>query len=309
MAALLNLVLSAPQKAILALLARHPVLSLADFVFHLQPESDDTRAIQQQLDLVCDLALVRPIPWKTGVPPHVSWRERKRYGMTELGLRFLAMRHGVTPAHYLLPLPKDARPAEKGEKLDRRKISPLDPSFHWIQKGLNELKGQLPHTNGLNRTIRHIMTAGRQTGCYEIVFWKSAREAIRYCFDQVRQKEVFAKPDAELLYTVPGSTIIRHLLIEYDRATTSTREYQKKFPAYAAYQRVSHTLLPLIVVITPNERSAARIRQNIVQAGAGDVPIAIILEQDVLRHGLLPALGLQKNDVARFQQVRAQKQQ
>ena len=148
----------------------------------------------------------------------------------------------------------------------------------------------MSHTNDLYRSIRHIVAAGRRTGRYEIVFWKSAREAMRRCFDPIEQKNVYAKPDAELLYSVPGSPVIRHLLIEYDRGTTFTREYQKKFPAYAAYQRVSHRTLPRTLVITPSKRSAERIRQNIVRAGAQDVPITMMLEQEIVQHGLLSVL-------------------
>ena len=296
--ALLNLSLSAPQKTILALLARHLVLSLADLVFHLQPESDETRAIQHQVELVRDLELVRPYSWKENVPAHVSWTERARFEMTDLGLRFLAMRHGVTPAHYLRPLPKEGESPAAGKKLDRRKISPLDPSYCWVQRGLHEFKWQLSHTNDLYRSIRYIVAAGRRMGRYEIVFWKSAREAMRRCFDPIEQKNVYAKPDAELLYSVPGSPVIRHLLIEYDRGTTFTREYQKKFPAYAAYQRVSHRTLPRTLVITPSKRSAERIRQNIVRAGAQDVPITMMLEQEIVQHGLLPVLSVQKGTQA-----------
>ena len=292
-AALLNLALSAQQEALLALLVRHPVPSLADLMLHLQPESDDPRAVRHEIELVRDLELVRPYPWRTNPTLHVPWRERERYEITELGARFLAMRHGVSPARYLHPLPKDGEPPALGGKLDRRKISPLDSSYPWIQRGLRELKGQLPHTNSLYRAIRHIVAAGRRTGRYEIVLWKSARESVRWCFDRFDQKDVFAKPDAELLYRVAGSTRVRSLLIEYDLGTTFSREYQKKFSAYAAYQRARHTALPPIVMITPSLRSAERIRRSMEEGRHQDVHLVILLEQEVLQRGLLPVLEAQ----------------
>ena len=64
MAALLTLALSGQQKALLALLARHPLLSLPDLLVHLHPESADARPIQQQLKQLCGLGLVRLFTWE-----------------------------------------------------------------------------------------------------------------------------------------------------------------------------------------------------------------------------------------------------
>jgi hypothetical protein len=149
----------------------------------------------------------------------------------------------------------------------------------------------MSHTNELYRCIRHIVAAGRRSGSYTIVFWKSARESVRWYHDS--SERYSGRPDAELLYTLPGSTAVRHLLIEYDRGTTFAREYQDKFAAYSAYQHDTSTVLPRIVMIIPNQHAAERIRRSIRQAHAQDVQIMIVLEQDVLQWGLLPVLGVQ----------------
>ena len=278
MAALLTLALSSQQKALLALLARHPLLSLPDLLVHLHPESTDARPMQQQLKQLCGLGLVRLFTWEGSGP----WRESERYELSEAALRFLAMRHGVPPAHYLYPVT---------EEPDRRKISPLDPTLRWVQRGIEGLRAQMSHTNELYRCIRHIVAAGRRTGSYAIVFWKSARESVRSYHDS--SERYSGRPDAELLYTLPGSTAVRHLLIEYDRGTTFAREYQDKFAAYSDYQHDMRTVLPRIVMITPNQRAAERILRSIRQAHAQDVQVTIVLEQDVLQRGLLPVLGVQ----------------
>src|SRR2546421_11932550 len=99
MAALLNLALTGQQKAILALLIRHPHLSLPDLLALLHPKSHDERIIQRQLDpLLIELQLAWKDLWESGE----GWRERERYRLSEAGLRFLAMRHGLTPAYYLI---------------------------------------------------------------------------------------------------------------------------------------------------------------------------------------------------------------
>jgi hypothetical protein len=295
---LLNISLSATQKAVLALLTRHYLLSLTDLVFHVHPESGDTRHMQQQMALLYDLEFVRSFDWREDVPAGTSWHERQRYEMTELGLRYMAMRHGVGPTHYLCPDPPEDASGNK-VKQDRRKISPFDTSFRWVQRGVRaqrgarEFKWQLKHANGLYRIIRHVIATGRRTGDYEIVLWKSALESLRYCYDPLDEKPIYAKPDAELLYRLRGSATVENLFVEYDRGTTSKRDYRPKFLTYAAYQRVRHTLLPRIIMITPSTQSAQRIQRNIEQANVPEVQITVVLEQDVLHHGLLPVLGIQ----------------
>jgi len=120
---------------------------------------------------------------------------------------------------------------------------------------------------------------------------KSARESVRSYHDS--SERYSGRPDAELLYTLSGSTAVCHLLIEYDRGTTFAREYQDKFAAYSAYQHDMRTVLPRIVMITPNQQAADRIRRSIRQVHAQDVQVTIVLEQEVLQRGLLLVLGVQ----------------
>jgi hypothetical protein len=52
-------------------------------------------------------------------------------------------------------------------------------------------------------------------------------------------------------------------------------------------------------MITPSRQSARRIRRNIEQAKVPEVQIGIVLEQDVLRLGLLPLLCSQEESKSR----------
>ena len=87
---------------------------------------------------------------------------------------------------------------------------------------------------------------------------------------------------------VPGSNSV---LIEYDRGTTFFREYAAKFEAYSHYQRYTRTTLPPILVVIQRASTAKTIREAIDEVGAEDVPVVLVLEADLIKHGLLKALA------------------
>lgn len=274
-AALLNLVLTRQQKAILALLVRHPHLSLPDLLALLHPESQDERIIQRQLDpLLIELQLARKDVWEEGL----GWRERERYHLSETGLRFLAVRHGLTPAYYLIP--------EKKVRETKKRISPRDPTVNWEQRGAALLGRQMGHTNALYRCVRGIIEVGVRSGAYSVLCWKSARESLRCYYDSDERDWMNLCPDAELLYVRADSTRIDSVLVEYDRGTTFYREYAAKFEAYSHYQRYTRTTLPPILVVIQRMSTAETIREAISKVGADDVPVVLALEADLLKHGL-----------------------
>jgi hypothetical protein len=278
-AALLNLALTGQQKAILALLVRHPHLSLPDLLALLHPESLDGRLIQRQLDpLLIELQLTQKDPWEGGV----GWRERERYQLTEIGLRFLATRHGLTPAYYLIP--------EKKVRDEKKRVSPRDSSVKWEQRGASLLERQMWHTNALYQCMRGIIEVGVRSGSYRIICWKSARESVRCYYHPNERDWMNVCPDAELLYVRTGSVRLDSVLIEYDRGTTFYREYAAKFEAYSDYQRSTRTTLPPIIVVIQRASSATTIRKAIHEVGAGDVPVVLVLEADLLKHGLANVL-------------------
>ncbi len=280
MAALLNLALTGQQKAILALLVRHPHLSLPDLLALLHPESQDERIIQRQLDpLLIELKLARKESWQEGV----GWRERERYQLSERGLRFLAMRHGLTPAYYLMP--------EKKVRDAKKRVSPSDSTVNWEQRGAMLLGRQMWHTNALYQCVRGIIEVGVRSGAYHIICWKSARESVRCYYDSNERDWMNVCPDAELLYVRTDGARLGSLLIEYDRGTTFYREYAAKFEAYSHYQRYTRTTLPPILVVIQRPATAKIIREAIGKVGAGDVPVVLVLEVNLMQYGLLKALA------------------
>jgi hypothetical protein len=278
-AALLNLALTWQQKAILAHLVRHPHLSLPDLLALLHPESLAERIIQRQLDpLLIELKLLRKNKWQADV----SWRERERYQLSESGLRFLAMRHGLTPAYYLTP--------EKKVRDEKKRVSPRDPTVNWEQRGAALLGRQMEHTNALYQCVRGIIEVGMRGGAYRIVCWKSARESLRCYYDPEERDWMNVRPDAELLYVRTGGTRMSSVLVEYDRGTTSYREYAAKFEAYSHYQRYTRTTLPPILMVIQRTSTAETIYEAICEVGFGDAPVVLVPEADLLRQGLLTYL-------------------
>jgi hypothetical protein len=278
-AALLNLSLTRQQKSILALLVRHPHLSLPDLLALLHPESRDDRLIQRQLDpLLIELKLARKDSWEGGT----GWRERERYQISESGLRFLATRHGLTPAHYLMP--------EKKVRDEKKRVSSHDSTVNWEQRGAVLLGRQMRHTSALYQCVRGIIEVGVGSGTYRILCWKSARESVRSYYDSDERDWMNVRPDAELLYVRADGGRLDSVLIEYDRGTTFYREYAAKFEAYSHYQLSTRTTLPPILMVIQLASTAETIRKAIHEVGADGVLVVLALEAELLKHGLANVL-------------------
>jgi hypothetical protein len=272
-----TLALSSQQKDILALLTRHPYLSQPDLLTLLYSENQHDRLLSRQMNPLIHLDLVSVSLWSKAP----VWREKERYILDESMLRFFAMRHGLSPAYYLYP----HFPSEE----DRGPVSPFSRDVTWLQHGAPLLRQQMAHTAGLYRCIRHILIHA-SPGTYHIHYWKSAQEALSWTYDPFNDKVVSIRPDAELLYSTNNLFTPRSLLIEYDRATTDSRAYKRKFRGYADYQAITRTTLPPLLVITQNEQSKRAIQQAIVHEKAFDVQVHILLESQVMLAGLLPIL-------------------
>ncbi|WP_112433889.1 replication-relaxation family protein [Thermogemmatispora tikiterensis] len=129
-------------------------------------------------------------------------------------------------------------------------------------------------------------SGGRQTGTYEILAWLNAREALRWWWDRSSSQSLLVRPDAELLYTVGDSSRPYRLLLEYDRGTTSAREYEQKFAAYADYQEEAQTILPPIVMVVQSKHTATTIESVLREIQAHLLPVVMLLEEEVARTGI-----------------------
>ena len=223
MTALLNLLLTAQQKTILGLLVRHPWLCLPDLLAQMHP-APHSRRLQMHLQTLIGLGLLRQQTW----PVSSLWQERERYSLTETALRYLAARHNFSPMHYLFAV-ADKQPsgAPPGPQEQDRSWSQTDSTVLWLQRGAGMMQKQKHHTHGLYCCIRSITAQGRASGGYDILFWRSARESVRfYQSSDDREDIAYPRPDAELLYrpTTSSEHTLRRLLIEYDKGTSWGRE-------------------------------------------------------------------------------------
>lgn len=273
--ALLNLSLSPLQQEHLVALLRHPHLSLDDLLTLHAPASRELRHARAALDTLCfDLGLVRARHWEAGA----NLREQERYALTEAGLRFQAIRHGLPSSLAYL------------YKVRRREAPPEEPPF-LAQRGAWYLWQQGAHTFGLYRCVREALRLGVERGAYRVLDWKNSLEA-RLCYPHPQeQRSIFIYPDAELVYHVTGEAQPRSLLIEYDRGTMDEGNYQEKLARYAGYLAYARGVLPPILFVLETPGAAALIRAAKSTAGASEVPVVCITVQDLLKRGLPIARG------------------
>jgi len=163
-------------------------------------------------------------------------------------VRYLNVLSHQAARHYLYLPEKSSSQSPFGTPPRNSKSKPKE---RWLmqQCGAELLNVQMAHTHCVYEAVRAIIEAGRTAGRYHVRDWCSARESERWHLDVMGSDRVYARPDAELWYTTKASPLPRALLLEYDRGTSAAREYTKKFAAYRAYQEVTRTLLPPIVMI------------------------------------------------------------
>ena len=271
MAAHLTLALSNLQKDILTYLTRQPYLTASDLSVLLSPALPNTRALSRQISPLIHLGFVRIVRWNK-----LGWNDIERYQIREPALRFVAMRHGLSPSYYLHPY------TPTGEQ-----------RIIWLHKGAQLFSNTPEHTHGLYQCIQKIYLTAHQRQTYRVAFWKSENDACRECMDGIQpDTKIRIKPDAELLlYTHKDQFTPQPLLIEYDRATTDEVDYERKFRGYADYQFFTRTTLPPILVITPHEHAKVKIQRAIREVKAFDVRNIILLEAQILQDGLEPILN------------------
>lgn len=269
-AAQLSLALSSFQKDILTYLTRHPYLTTADLSVLLSPALPNARALTRQIAPLIHLRFVRIARWR-----ELGWENEERYQIREPGLRFVALRHGLSPAYYLHPY-----------------TPPGEERVVWLHKWAQMLSNKKEHTHGLYQCVRRIYQIANQKQTYQVAFWKGETDAYRECLDQISpETKVKVMPDAELLLCLHKDQFTpQPLLIEYDRATTTEGDYERKFRGYADYQLFTRTTLPPTLVITQHQNAERKIQNAINNVKAHDVRHIILLESQILQDGLEPIL-------------------
>ena len=190
-------------------------------------------------------------------------------------LRYSALREGRQGTYYLLPQ-EDTK--ENGA-----------PALS-LQRGTSGLFAQMEHTHGLYDCMARLVEGARRENV-RLITWKSAREAIRWYRDSFTNSLMQIRPDAEVTYLAEGQTFPHSMLVEYDRATTSKREYEAKYQSYADYQDYTLLTLPPILVMTQDDQAAALVRACVDAVGT-NLSVIIVLEDQVQRQGLLTMLTL-----------------
>lgn len=277
----LNLLLTGQHKAALALLARHPFLNVLDLHAQVNPHHQDMRPLQRALDTLQSYQLVDLSHWPA--PPTGSKREsvqeRRRYQVSETGLRFLAERHALPRERYL-----------QSEVHDLVRAG-AEPPRLWKQRGSDGLEQSRDHTRGLYRCVRAIAAIAATRRQYRLLEWRNSREAQRHYRHPVSGHSMFVWPDAELLYQVAHETTVRQVLIEYDRGTEYERDYAAKFEAYLYYQWITGQTLPPLLIIVPHARASRKIQTSLQELHAlRFLTIILVDEPLILIHGLLPFL-------------------
>jgi hypothetical protein len=268
---LLTLALTEQEKALLTWVAHHPLLDLPTLqaVLHPHPDTLTISPLEETISYLCDAGLLETRGWPAGKTP----LEQERYLLTDVALKFIATREGVPYSVYFLH-PKYYK--ESDDEQTRR------------QQGTRGLARQMAHTHGLYTLMRQLYT-GTYTRGEVLVRWYSAHEAAREYRDTISHRSMHARPDAELLFVPTPLAHPTSILLEYDRATTGEREYTRKFSAYLDYQQATGITLPLLLVVTPSPKAAQKIQQ-VLSALGGGLQVVILLERDLLAHGLTLAL-------------------
>jgi hypothetical protein len=269
--ALLNLELSAMQKDLLFWLTHHQLLTLHHLTVLHHPGGQERRGVQKQMGNLSSLHLLVPFTWY-GTRP---WHERERYLLAEPALRYVALREGRPPTYYLLPQ----------EYKKEHAVAALS-----LQRGTSGLFAQMEHTHGLYESMTRLLE-GTLRENVRMITWKSAREALRWYRDPFTNTLMQIRPDAELIYLSKDQTLPHSVLVEYDRATTGVREYEAKYQSYTDYLDTTHLALPPILVVTQNEQAATVIRTCIDNVSP-NLPVIIVLEDQIQQQGLLTMLTL-----------------
>ena len=262
--ALLTLRLLAQEKAILALLARHPLLCSSDLAVLITPDAVSHRAVGEYLTSLLHMGMVQSHHWDKGATLDMQ----TRYKLSESALRFLAERYNLSPLHYLT-----------------QRASKDKHHTEWVQRSVPGLESQMEHTVGVYRCMVAAARLAHEHADHTILSWESAYEAVQWYKVPLGDTRSQLRPDGEIRYYEHATGRVVTLLLEYDRATTRRRDYRKKFTSYSNYLLSSGQPLPPILVVTQNHRTA----QTIIHTANEINPrlsVIALLEEDLLRDGL-----------------------
>jgi DNA-binding transcriptional ArsR family regulator len=272
--ALLTLRLTAHEKGVVSLLGRFPLLSIPDLSMLLTPEASEARSTEISINSLLHLGLVETREWPNGR----KRAEKVRYILTETAIRYLIERNNIPPVYYLTQQQPQDGPSATTEEIT------------WVQRSLAGLETQMDHTIGVYRCMVGVHRHAYDNQTPSILWWKSARESARWYRDQEENRSSVLRPDGEVCYQTPESETYTTLLIEYDRATTRTRDYTEKFTSYQSYYLATGFLPPPILLITQNRKTAEKIR-GIVNNIEKRLNVIIVLEEDLLRDGIMKSSG------------------
>ncbi|RAQ95948.1 replication-relaxation family protein [Thermogemmatispora tikiterensis] len=215
----LNLALTARHKRMLLLLARFPLLSLAQLAQLLEP-GQDRRRLQRSLLVLSAANLVTSLRW-----PAAPSRGQERWLLTEVAVAYLVTRGELPQGWVALP------PAELT---------------------------QMQHTHGLYACLAALLRSSTHESTIIASWMWSTRESARRWFDPQQQQWIQLRPDATWIIWLRGHPLPERLLIEYDRASRQ-REFLAKAETYAAASQQIRGRFPPVLIITTQPRATARI--------------------------------------------------
>lgn len=265
-AGLLTLALNEQEKSLLTFVAQHPLLDILTLHTLLRPNAQmhAIKPTQQIITRLFKQHLLETRLWSTQMAP----LEQERYLLTPVALKYMAIRQGEPFSYYFVH--------------PRYRLS--EDEQLWRQWGVAGLDRQKWHTSDLYTFMRQLLKGTHERG--EVLYeWKSAHTSVRWYMEMFLQGEGHARPDAELVFAPSPTAERTALLLEYDRGTTGEFEYHRKFKAYIDFQLITGKALPLIVVVTPTQKSVQKIQQVLTQL-ASTLRVVILLEHEVLMKGL-----------------------
>ncbi|MFN8482972.1 MAG: replication-relaxation family protein [Anaerolineae bacterium] len=254
----LALTLTAVDREMLDVTARHPFLSPADLAEIIDWTAPWAR---RQCDRLVALGALRRLTAdEVGLQAAAGgWLE-----VTRVALRLLAENRGLTVAEAMHWLGYVGGGPQEAIGVRRKLVQVLDHTL-----GVNGV------FVGLYRAARRARAEGRDE---RVIVWRSAAQC----------GQGMIRPDGYGVYTIAGK---RHSFwLEYDRGTMRQPALQAKFEAYAEYHerrlyRRDYANMPALLIVTQRAADEARILDALQAAGLGnDNGFAIWLTNEATVH-------------------------
>ena len=239
----LALTLTAVDREMLDVTARHPFLSPADVAEIIDWTAPWAR---RQCDRLVALGALRQL---TADEVRLQAAAGGWLEVTRVALRLLAENRGLTVAEAMHWLGYVGGGPQEAIGVRRKLVQVLDHTL-----GVNSV------FVGLYRAARRARAEGRDE---RVIVWRSAAQC----------GQGMIRPDGYGVYTIAGK---RHSFwLEYDRGTMRQPALQAKFEAYAEYHerrlyRRDYANMPALLIVTQRAADEARILDALQAAGLGD---------------------------------------